>query len=614
MTESDQPTEPTPAEPTDTSGDGSVDQTPFPGRRTPDATTGMVTALVRLRGALQDVRLPLDLPGAEEQRTSRTEMVDQLEDYVIPRLMTLDAPLLAVVGGSTGAGKSTLVNSIVGTRVTIPGVLRPTTRSPVLVHHPDDARWFGQDRLLPELERVSRQTNDPDALQLVASPAMTPGLAILDAPDIDSVEERNRVLAAQLLAAADLWLFVTSAARYADQVPWEFLRKAAERSAAVAIVLDRTPQEAVETISTHLARMLASRGLKDSPLFIVEEGSVSDMGLLPSSSVIDVRSWLQALADDQEARAAVVQQTLDGAIRTLARRTHSVADAATEQTDAVRRLREDANEAYDRAVTAIAEASADGTLLRGEVLARWQEFVGTGELLKSLETRVGWIRDRVVNAVKGKPQQAERVTVAVESGLETLVLEHAEAAAERAEAAWRTTAAGQALLADAGEDLGRASRDFRRRAERAVRDWQADVLEMVRTEGADKRSTARFLAFGVNGLSVALMVVVFAHTAGVTGAEAGIAGGSAVLGQKLLEAVFGDQAVRSLAERARQRLQVSVTDLLDSERRRYTDLLDSLEVSPDAPERMRSAARKVDDLRYAATHTASVSDTGGEAP
>ena len=44
-----------------------------------------------------------------------------------------------------------------------------------------------------------------------------------------------------------------------------------------------------------------------------------------------------------------------------------------------------------------------------------------------------------------------------------------------------------------------------------------------------------------------------------------------------------------------------MSDLLDAERRRYTDLLDSLQVSPEAPERMRSAARKVDDLRYAAT-------------
>lgn len=564
-------------------------------------STKMLTALVRLRGALQEVRLPLELPSAPDQRQAQGEMVDQLEDYVIPRLMTIDAPLLTVVGGSTGAGKSTLVNSLVGTRVTQPGVLRPTTRSPVLVHNPADVQWFGQDRLLPELERVSRSTNDPEALQLVPSETVPAGLAILDAPDIDSVEERNRTLAAQLLAAADLWLFVTSAARYADQVPWEFLRKAAERSAAVAIVLDRTPPEAVETVSTHLARMLASRGLKDSPLFTVTEGGVTDEGLLPAESVADIRAWLDSLAADADARSAVVRQTLEGAIRTLSRRTHSVADAATEQVDAVRRLREDANRSYDQAVEAVSEASADGTLLRGEVLARWQEFVGTGELLKSLETRVGWLRDRVVNAVKGKPQQAERVTVAVESGLETLILEHAEAAAERAEASWQSTAAGQLLLGTSGEDLGRASRDFRRRAERAVRDWQSDVLEMVRTEGADKRSTARFLAFGVNGLSVALMVVVFAHTAGVTGAEAGIAGGSAVLGQKLLEAVFGDQAVRSLAERARRDLEVKVTDLLESERRRYLELLDGLEISPETPEKLRTAARRVDDLRFAAS-------------
>jgi hypothetical protein len=160
--------------------------------------------------------------------------------------------------------------------------------------------------------------------------------------------------------------------------------------------------------------------------------------------------------------------------------------------------------------------------------------------------------------------------------------------------------AGRTLLGDAGEDLGRASRDLRRQAERSVRDWQQDVLEMVRTEGADKRTSARFLAYGVNGLSVALMVVVFAHTAGLTGAEAGIAGGSAVLGQKLLEAVFGDQAVRSLAERSRVALEARVQTLLDAERARYLDLLDSLELDEETPELLRDAARRVDDLRFAA--------------
>ena len=122
---------------------------------------------------------------------------------------------------------------------------------------------------------------------------------------------------------------------------------------------------------------------------------------------------------------------------------------------------------------------------------------------------------------------------------------------------------------------------------------------MVRKEGADKRTTARFLAYGVNGLGVALMVVVFASTAGITGAEVGIAGGSAVVGQKLLEAVFGDQAVRRLAAAARKDLNQRVNALLEAERRRFVEQLDKQEISSSSPEEIRAVARAVDDLRFA---------------
>ncbi len=552
-----------------------------------------VAVLERLRDTLRVTELPLELPDSERHRAARQQIAEQLDDYVLPRLRQIEAPLLAVVGGSTGAGKSTLVNSLVGARVSEPGVLRPTTRSPVLVFNPDDARWFDAGRILPDLARSSATTNDPGALQLVPVEALPAGLAMLDAPDIDSVEQGNRALASQLMAAADLWLFVTSAARYADQVPWDFLRDAADRSTAVAIVLDRVPAGAEVEISQHLRQMLAARGLQRSPLFTVTEGEVDDRGLLAPSAVREVSAWLEGLAADSSARSAIVRQTLEGAIRAAGTRAGEIAAGHAAQVDAAARLRADVDRAYDAARGEVAKASADGSLLRGEVLARWQEFVGTGELLRSLETRVGSARDRVAGWFRGRPAQAERVTVAVESGLESLLVEHAEAAAEQAEWTWSAAPAGRELLRDAPGDLGRASREFRARAERAVRDWQQGVLELVRSEGAEKRSTARFLAFGVNGLGVALMVVVFAHTAGITGAEAGIAGGSAVLGQKLLEAVFGDQAVRRLAEHARTDLEERVTHLYADEAARFHHLLDELGLSSEQTQALWDAARAV---------------------
>ena len=512
---------------------------------------GLEPALLSLRDALAGLRLPIDLPGAAEQRIAASEAAKQLDDYILPRLATIDAPLLAVVGGSTGAGKSTLVNSVVGRRVSAPGVIRPTTRAPVLVHHPDDATWFSDQRILPGLARSSGVTSDTRSLQLVTEPNIPPGLAILDAPDVDSVVAENRQLAAQLLAAADLWLFVTSAARYADAVPWDFLLAAADRSAAVAVVLDRVPPRAMAEVPAHLGRLMGERGLGRSPLFAVPETDVDAEGLLPVSAIQPIRSWLARLAADQASRAAVVRQTLDGAIFAVVRRGPVLAAAVDEQDATLGQLRAEANQSYAEAVRTVGVQSADGTLLRGEVLARWQEFVGTGEFFRAVEEKIGWLRDKIGSVFRGEPPEANNLKVAVSSGLEALLRSEADAAAERAEASWRANGAGRQLLGRAHTDLGRATPDFDERAARVIRDWQGAVLELVADAGMGKRSRARFMALGVNGVGVALMIVVFAHTGGITTAEVGIAGGTSVLAQRVLEGVFGDQAVRTLAKTAK---------------------------------------------------------------
>lgn len=557
----------------------------------------LAPSLTALREALSAVRLPLDLPDAAAARERARRAVAQLDDYVLPRLDRLDAPLLAVIGGSTGAGKSTLVNSLLGRVVTAPGVIRPTTRSPVLVHHPDDAAWFASDAILPGLARSRGQVADARTLQVVPEPTLPAGLAVLDAPDVDSVVAENRALAAQLLAAADLWLFVTTAARYADAVPWDYLRSAAERHAVVAVVLDRVPPAAMDEVPAHLGQMMGQRGLGRSPLFAVPETEVDADGLLPDAAVAPIRDWLGALAADAVARKQVVLQTLDGAIGALAGDAPVVAAAVRAQADSLDTLRADAEKSFAEAVRSIGVQTADGTLLRGEVLARWHDFVGTGEFFRAVEQKIGWLRDRVVAAVKGEPRQALDVKVAVESGLEVLIREEGEAAARRVESAWQAHPAGREVFAAADDELGRASRDYATGASRAIRDWQGDVLDLVAREGAAKKSTARFWALGVNGVGVALMILVFSQTGGLIGAELGVAGGTAVLAQRVLEAIFGEDAVRRLARQAKNDLDARVEALLAVELSRYLSALDAVDARPEQADSLVAAAEAVQRAR-----------------
>ncbi|GAA6527233.1 dynamin family protein [Intrasporangium sp. DVR] len=563
-----------------------------------EGSNPLLTAVTRLRDAVDGASLPIDVPGVAMARTERERLLDQLDDYVIPRLSSLDAPLLAVVGGSTGAGKSTLVNSVVGREVSLPGVLRPTTRSPVLIHHPDDARWFANQRILPRLARITGKhssSDGPGAVRLVGTDAIAPGLALLDAPDIDSVVAANRDLATELLAAADLWLFVTTAARYADAVPWDLLRQAAERGTAVAVVLDRVPAESLEEIRTHLAAMLRQQELHEAPIFTVLESQLED-GMLPAAQTKRLRDWLDALAGDAQARAEVVRQTLTGALASLDSRTAALVDASAVQVDAADALVVAARTTYEEGLAQVQRGMHDGTLLRGEVLARWQEFVGTGEFFRQVESTVSRVRDRVTAFFKGEPAKAEHLGEALQTGVEALVTNRADLAASETARTWRTLPGGAHLLATT-DGLLRSSPDLNAQTARLVRDWQGDILEMVRNEGRDRRTTARIMAYGVNGLGVVLMLVTFASTAGITGAEVGIAGGTALVGQKLLEAVFGDQAVRELARQARVRLVERVTDLYEAERRRYDDAVAGLAVRTSQATELEQAAAEVRSAR-----------------
>lgn len=561
----------------------------------------LLSPLEALRAVLGQVRIPLLVPGADTARTMAATFANQLDDYILPRLRDADAPLLAVVGGSTGSGKSTLVNRLVGHPVTTPGVLRPTTRHPVLAHNPADGDWFASDRILPRIPRITGGTalggtDDVFGLRLVAVDEVPAGLGLLDAPDLDSVSTANREMAGLLMAAADLWFFVTTASRYADAVPWAALRAAVDRNAAVVIVLNRVPAEALAEVTAHVRQVLAQERLETAPLFVIPESPLAD-GMLPADRTAEMQAWLGNLVGDAALRAAVARRTVDGAVGQIVADMPAVTDAVARQIATEGRLRAVVDDAYAGAVATLTDAASDGSLMRGEVLARWQEFVGTGQLLKRLEEGVGRLRDRISAAVRGEPAPPERVSEAIESGLASLLSNAANDASRRADLAWRVDDAGRALLG--GADLARASADFPDRAAALVRAWQDDLLEMIRTEGADKRQTARAMAYGVNAVALALMVAVFSTTGGLSGAEIGIAGTSSALAQKLLEAIFGEDGVRRMSQLALDRLQDRVEELMAQEKSRFLSRLDALELDPDLPVQLQGATREVQQARQA---------------
>src|SRR5690348_11176953 len=68
------------------------------------------SAILALRKPIVAAQLPLEAPGAEEARAERRKLLGQIDDYLLPRLRESGSPVLVALVGSTGAGKSTLVN------------------------------------------------------------------------------------------------------------------------------------------------------------------------------------------------------------------------------------------------------------------------------------------------------------------------------------------------------------------------------------------------------------------------------------------------------------------------------------------------------------------------
>jgi energy-coupling factor transporter ATP-binding protein EcfA2 len=570
------------------------------------------SALLALRHLIVEVPLHLAAPGVDEARAERRKLLSQVDDYLLPRLRQSGAPILVALVGSTGAGKSTLMNSLVGAQVSNTGRRRPTTNSPVLACHPADARWFAENVFLPTMPRVRQQglaTPGRDGLLVLAeNEGMPPGVALLDTPDIDSVVQAHREFAHQFLDASDLWLFMTSAGRYADAAVWELLQQARERDASLAIVLSRVPPASARQLSSHFDAMLEANGLAGAQRFMIAETVLTD-GMLPPEIYGPVRQWLDETAVQQERRVAVLTQTMSGVLDTFRTRIPALAESVQTQVTLQAELRAQADSSYVSALAEFDEATRNGSLLRGEILARWQDFTGTGDLLRMLQVRRSG-KPASRPRKRQMPTRAKALKAALRGGLETLAVSLADRAAEDTVTEWQGQDAGAALVRDtgAGDTLGkpggvsievlaaldfipasppgaepellgprsakaltRSSPDLATRAARAVGAWQDHVMQLVKAENVTKRSVARVVSFDEESLALVLTIGMLGS--GVDGGA--VDGDASAVPQRLLTSLFGAGQLRDLGASARMDLHDRISLLFGEELQRFAVIVNA---------------------------------------
>ncbi len=319
----------------------------------------------------------------------RLEMAHGIRHSLIPRLNDPDAPVTAVVIGPTGSGKSVLINSLVGEMVSPPGAVRPATRRPVILSHRKYATRYLHD--------VFSHFPDTAAEDLIASTdPLTAELTIIDTPDFELISGGETAVE-EVLATADLCIFVASALRYADAAAWVVLDHVKRRGLPVLFVLNRLEDgPSRERVADDFARLLYERKLLLEPdrrlIFEISEQDIDPAcGCVPAEVVETIREEL-SLVSERNLHYAVVRQSTEGAVADLIEQGVVMAEAVDHFSAAVERLRRSVTETYE------AEASHGRGLIRA------------GRLVGSTMPEIGAVGEEVAAGLVRRAAIAARAT------------------------------------------------------------------------------------------------------------------------------------------------------------------------------------------------------------
>jgi GTPase SAR1 family protein len=270
-----------------------------------------------LASSLQALSL-VDVPANARLIGRRDWIIRTIRDYLIPRLGDPAAPLIVVFAGPTGAGKSTLLNSVLGLERSETGPIRPTTKDPLVLSseaRADSYRSIG---------------GVPCEVSTGRAPILDE-LILVDTPDIDSTSTEHRAMAETMIDNADIVVYVSSALRYSDQVPWEVLRRAHSRGAPVIHVMNRIKSSSRGALADYSLR-LQGEGLGPEVVAVQEHHMPRGAQSIPSAAIQELRDRLAALVEARRSGSTNVARSV---LVTTLEQARDVIDEAAERLEMI---------------------------------------------------------------------------------------------------------------------------------------------------------------------------------------------------------------------------------------------------------------------------------------
>lgn len=294
------------------------------------------------------LRRVLDELEPDDAGISTGALVERLDRDLLPRTRLGDDWLVCAIVGPNNAGKSALFNGLCDRELSPSVPTGAATRRLVaaaradLADELDEVLAEGRFELVPwsDAELALHSPERPHELLLARVETVPPRVLLIDAPDFDSVEERNRAAAEAVLATADLAICVVTKHSYQNAQVVGFLEGWLEGGRPWIAVYNEWPSE--DVARQHLDKLALDLGAPPLARFGAPHSKSVVEGAVPLH-VTDLdggERTLDGVLASTERRAEWKRAALSASLTQLARDADRLARALASRSERLEEVRD----------------------------------------------------------------------------------------------------------------------------------------------------------------------------------------------------------------------------------------------------------------------------------